>query len=168
LTYFNNPAFAADRRVAPQANNTTETELNGIRTAQITGDNMPAAPMLIPTALYKAEMPKTQANDLHREPASPSIASNRPTPAAGMMMSLAGEKDPVCSTTATPTSLCFNAPASFKPSPTISTVLPRAANNAQTQALDGLLVEVKPSLKCAANTGRSRSESPLSRVVLLP
>ena len=35
-----------------------------------------------------------------------------------------GENDPTCSTTARPTSLCLRAPASFKPSPTIITVLP--------------------------------------------
>ena len=42
--------FAA-HAVAPQANNTTERELSGIRIAQMIGESMPAAAMLTPTML---------------------------------------------------------------------------------------------------------------------
>jgi hypothetical protein len=52
------PARLAAKRVVPHANSTTETELNGIRIAEITGDNMPAAAMPMPNALYKKEIPK--------------------------------------------------------------------------------------------------------------
>jgi hypothetical protein len=41
----------AIHRVAPIANTTTLTELNGINTAHIRGDNSPAAAMEIPTTL---------------------------------------------------------------------------------------------------------------------
>ena len=41
----------AIHRVAPMANNTTVTELSGIKTAQTSGDNKPAAAMEIPTTL---------------------------------------------------------------------------------------------------------------------
>jgi hypothetical protein len=39
------------REVAPVAKRTTEMELKGIRIAQMSGDNKPAAAMLIPTTL---------------------------------------------------------------------------------------------------------------------
>jgi hypothetical protein len=41
----------AIQRVAPMANNTTVTELSGIKTAQTSGDNKPAAAMETPTTL---------------------------------------------------------------------------------------------------------------------
>jgi hypothetical protein len=46
-----NPARFAARLVAPHANSTTDIELTGIRTAQITGDNTPAAAILMPARL---------------------------------------------------------------------------------------------------------------------
>ena len=45
------------------------------------------------------------------------------------MTSLAGEKVPTFSTTATPTSACLSAPASFNPSPTIITLRPAACSS---------------------------------------
>jgi hypothetical protein len=45
------PARFAARLVAPQANSTTVIELTGIRIAQMTGDNMPAAAILMPARL---------------------------------------------------------------------------------------------------------------------
>jgi hypothetical protein len=41
----------AIQRVAPMANNTTVTELSGIKTAHTSGDNSPAAAMETPTTL---------------------------------------------------------------------------------------------------------------------
>ena len=49
--HFVSPARFAARLVAPHANSTTDIELTGIRIAQITGDNMPAAAMLMPARL---------------------------------------------------------------------------------------------------------------------
>ena len=45
------PARLAAQLVIPQANRTTENELRGISTAQMSGDKMPALAMLIPTRL---------------------------------------------------------------------------------------------------------------------
>jgi hypothetical protein len=49
--HFVSPARFAAKWVAPHANSTTEIELTGIRTAQITGDNTPAAAILMPARL---------------------------------------------------------------------------------------------------------------------
>src|SRR5215475_10152615 len=52
------PSRLAVHCVAPQAKSTTEIELTGIRTAQITGDNIPAAANETPIRLYRPEIPK--------------------------------------------------------------------------------------------------------------
>jgi hypothetical protein len=51
VTGFPRPLRRAARVVAPQATNTTDTELSGINTAHHKGDNHPAAATLMPTAL---------------------------------------------------------------------------------------------------------------------
>jgi hypothetical protein len=51
VAIFPSPARRLSHFVAPQANATTVTELNGIRMAQTTGDNRPLAATLIPATL---------------------------------------------------------------------------------------------------------------------
>jgi hypothetical protein len=52
------PARLAAQFVIPQAKSTTEMELKGMSTAQMSGERMPALAMLTPMRLYMAEIPK--------------------------------------------------------------------------------------------------------------
>jgi hypothetical protein len=52
------PARLPAQLVIPQAKSTTEMELNGMSTAQMSGERMPALAMLTPMRLYIAEIPK--------------------------------------------------------------------------------------------------------------
>jgi len=52
------PARRAAQLVIPQAKSTTEMELKGMSTAQISGERMPSLAMLTPMRLYIAEIPK--------------------------------------------------------------------------------------------------------------
>src|ERR1039458_7277389 len=89
--HFVSPARFAARRVAPHANSTTDIELNGIRIAQITGDNIPAAAMLIPAALYKKEIPKLKRTICVARRARTRIRGSPGTWVAATLTSLAGE-----------------------------------------------------------------------------
>ena len=119
-----NPFILAEKEDARVTKMTILIELAGMSMAATNGDNRPWVANPNPTILYKMDKMKLSVTIGLPDLAKRSKRPNWPILLPWRMASQAGEKRLVSSETAMPASLCCKAPASFNPSPSISTFFP--------------------------------------------
>ena len=127
VMFYKDSHFAV-KLVNPKLINKILILLMGIKMAAIMGDKSPCTAKDSPIILYTMEIINAVITITLFAFASCINCSRRDSSEASKMASLAGVKLLVSSVIAIPTCDCFNAPASFRPSPNMTVLLPVLCN----------------------------------------